>query len=53
MNDLLYNSLNSWYDGRIPYNWSRISGPAEIMKVWFDQIKLRHDRYATWIDRSN
>ena len=50
MNDLLYNSMNSLYDGRIPMHWRKISWPAVGLKDWFDQVKLRYDQYAKWIE---
>ncbi|OHT09327.1 Dynein heavy chain family protein [Tritrichomonas foetus] len=50
MNDQLYNSMNSIYDGRIPDHWKKISWPAENLKDWFEQVKLRYDQYAKWIE---
>ncbi|KAH0792655.1 Dynein heavy chain family protein [Histomonas meleagridis] len=50
MNDLLYNSMNSLYDGRIPQHWRKISWSANSLKDWFDQVKLRYDQYNKWID---
>ncbi|OHS96678.1 Dynein heavy chain family protein [Tritrichomonas foetus] len=50
MNDLLYNAMNSLYDGRIPQHWRKISWPAVGLKDWFDQVKLRYDQYAKWIE---
>jgi dynein heavy chain len=50
MNDLLYNAMNSLYDGRIPEHWRRISWPASNLKEWFDQVKLRYDQYVKWIE---
>jgi dynein heavy chain len=50
MNDLLFNAMNSLYDGRIPSHWLRISWPGETLKDWFDQVKLRYDQYTKWID---
>ncbi|KAK8835297.1 Dynein heavy chain 5, axonemal [Tritrichomonas musculus] len=50
MNDQLYNSMNSIYDGRIPDHWKKISWPAENLKDWFEQVRLRYDQYAKWIE---
>ena len=50
MNDLLYNAMNSIYDGRIPQHWRKISWPASGLREWFDQVKLRYDQYAKWIE---
>ena len=50
MNDQLYNSMNSIYDERIPDHWKKISWPAENLKDWFEQVKLRYDQYAKWIE---
>ncbi|KAK8898529.1 Dynein heavy chain 5, axonemal [Tritrichomonas musculus] len=50
MNDLLYNAMNSLYDGRIPDHWRKISWPATGLKDWFDQVKLRYDQYDKWIE---
>jgi dynein heavy chain len=50
MNDQLYNAMNSIYDGRIPDHWKKISWPAENLKGWFEQVKLRHEQYARWIE---
>jgi dynein heavy chain len=50
MNDQLYNAMNSIYDGRIPDHWKKISWPAENLKGWFEQVRLRYDQYAKWIE---
>ncbi|OHT04931.1 Dynein heavy chain family protein [Tritrichomonas foetus] len=50
MNDLLYNAMNSLYDGRIPQHWRKISWPATGLKEWFDQVRLRYDQYVKWIE---
>jgi dynein heavy chain len=50
MNDLLYNAMNSLYDGRIPDHWRKISWAASSLKDWFEQVKLRHEQYARWIE---
>ena len=52
MNDQLYNSMNSLFDGRIPEHWLKISWPAESLKSWFDEVKLRYDQYTRWIANS-
>lgn len=51
MNYLLYNSMNSLYDGRIPTYWLKISWRACTMKDWFDQFKLRCEQYKKWYDK--
>jgi dynein heavy chain len=50
MNDQLYNAMNSIYDGRIPDHWKKISWPADNLKGWFEQVRLRYDQYAKWIE---
>ena len=52
MNDQLYNAMNSLFDGRIPDHWLKISWPAESLKAWFDEVKLRYDQYTRWITNS-
>jgi dynein heavy chain len=50
MNDLLYNAMNSLYDGRIPDHWRKISWAASSLKDWFEQVRLRYEQYAKWIE---
>jgi len=48
MNDQLYNSMNSIYDGRVPGHWLKISWPGATLREWFEQVSLRYNQYVKW-----
>jgi dynein heavy chain len=52
MNDMLYNAMNSLFDGRIPEHWRKISWSATSLKDWFDQMRDRHAQYTKWYETS-
>ncbi|XP_029343675.1 dynein heavy chain 5, axonemal-like [Acyrthosiphon pisum] len=51
MNEVLSDTLDYLYDGRIPAHWLRASWTSSAIGFWFNELLNRHSQITAWVFR--